>query len=236
MKKITLLSLIPFLFINNLVSQTPAASDIKKPAFVCGTSTVSDINSNTYKTLKIGTQCWMQSNLKVSKYRNGDAIPTGLSDKDWAFAKSGAYAIYDNNNSNNAIYGKLYNMPAMRDSRGLCPIGWHVPSDNEWTILINYLGGEEVAGGKMKSTGTSYWNSPNRGATNKSGFSVLPGGYRDSRGRFEHIKENAVFWSSTEFTEGNVWTRNLYASFVAGYKDYYSNRTYSASVRCLRDY
>ena len=168
-----------------------------------------DLDGNVYATVKICTQCWMQSNLKVSKYRNGDAIPTGLSDFDWVSTKSGAYAIYDNRNANDGIYGKLYNWYAINDVRGLCSTGWRVPNDAEWTILTDYLGGLSVAGGRMKSVGTTYWNSPNTGATNESGFSVLPGGYRNSGGSFYNISSVAFFWSATESGNNVAGTRSL---------------------------
>ncbi|MBU6331934.1 MAG: hypothetical protein KGQ80_05920, partial [Bacteroidetes bacterium] len=156
--------------------------------FTCGFSTVSDVDNNTYATVQIGTQCWTQSNLKVTKYRNGDIIPTGLSNAQWGSTTSGAYAIFNNDPVNDALYGKLYNWYAVTDSRGLCPTGWHVPTDGEWTTLTTFLGGESVAGGAMKSTATQPtpggWNAPNTGATNSSGFTGLPGGYRASGGGF----------------------------------------------------
>ena len=207
----------------------------EKDTFSCvGTPTVTDIDSNTYKTVQIGTQCWMQSNLKVSKYRNGVAISTGLNDATWSSTTSGAYAIYDNNNANDAIYGKLYNWYAVEDTLGLCPTGWHVPNDAEWTTLTTYLGGESVAGGKMKSVGTTYWNSPNTGATNESGFSVLPGGFRNSDGSFSSIRFNAVFWSATENDNPNAWNRFLYFNTGNVFRSNYL-KSVGASVRCLRD-
>jgi uncharacterized protein (TIGR02145 family) len=112
---------------------------------------VNDIDGNTYKTIVIGTQTWMAENLKTTKYRNGDTIPTNLTNAAWSDATTGAYAIYNNDAANNTIYGKLYNWYAVTDSRNICPVGWHVPSDSEWTTLVNYLGGALVAGGKLKS-------------------------------------------------------------------------------------
>jgi len=204
------------------------------PSFTCGTSTINDVDGNAYNTVLIGTQCWIQSNLKVSKYRNGDAIPTGLNDATWSSTNNGAYTIYNNDLTNNAIYGKLYNWHAVIDSRGLCPTGWHVPSDGEWTTLTTYLGGESVAGGKMKSTGTTYWDSPNTGATNESGFSVLPGGYRFNVGSFLNIRIHAFFWSATESDSSNAWFRYLYSS-IGNVNRYYYYKLYGFSVRCLRD-
>jgi uncharacterized protein (TIGR02145 family) len=171
----------------------------------------------------------------VSKYRNGDAIPTGLSDTAWLNTTSGAYAIYDNNNANDAIYGKLYNWYAVNDSIGLCPNGWHVPTDSEWLILLTYL--RDPVGGKMKSVGTAYWLSPNTGATNESGFSVLPGGFRNIDGSFYNIREAALFWSATEFNTGSTaaWYWNL--GFTNGDvgRSRGNGKSLGLSVRCLRD-
>jgi len=124
----------------------------------------------------------------------------------------------------------------VRDSRGLCPTGWHVPSDAEWTTLTtSYLGGETVAGGKMKSTGTTYWNSPNRDATNAIGFSALPGGYRDVVGSFYNIRNFAFFWSATENDGNGAWNRSLYNNNGKVYRDNYLGKRYGFSVRCLKD-
>ena len=200
-----------------------------------GMATVKDIDGNTYNTVQIGGQCWTKENLKVSKYRNGYAIPTGLDNATWGSTSSGAYAIYNNDNANDAIYGKLYNWYAVADNRGLCPTGWHVPTDLEWTTLTSYLGGESIAGGKMKSVGTTYWNSPNTGATNESGFSALPGGSRFNNGSFNSIKYNAVFWSATENDYNSAWISNL------NYDNGNVNRNLNFykrdgwSVRCLKD-
>ena len=200
---------------------------------------ITDIDGNQYDVIKIGNQIWMKENLKVSKYRNGESIPTGLDDNAWLNTNKGAYAIYNNNNANNAIYGKLYNWYAVSDSRGLCPSGWHVPGDSEWTTLTNYLGGESVAGGKMKSTGTTLWSSPNFEATNESNFSVLPGGYRNYDGSFYDVRRSAFFWSATEFEDLDflAWLRNLSNSTGnVGRNDNVDNfKSVGASVRCLRD-
>ena len=208
-------------------------SDTGQP---CSSSpTVKDIDGNIYNTVQIGTQCLTKENLKVSKYRNGYAIPTGLDNATWGSTSSGAYAIYNNENANDVIYGKLYNWYAVADNRGLCPNGWHVPTDGEWTTLTTYLGGESVAGGKMKSIGTTYWNSPNTGATNESGFSALPGGSRFNNGSFNSIRYNAVFWSATEKDYNSAWICNL------NYDNGNVNRNLNFykqdgwSVRCFKD-
>ena len=204
----------------------------------CGQAIARDIDGNTYQTVKIGTQCWTQSNLKVSKYRNGDNIPTGLSNAVWQNTTSGAYAIYNNDPVNDGLYGKLYNHYAVTDSRGLCPTGWHVPSDEEWTTLENFLGGSEVAGGKLKSTAMQPtpggWNSPNVGATNSSGFTAPPGGLRYSSGDFNLMTVNGCWWSSSVSSASSAWYLYLDSndSGIGRDDDY---RPFGFSVRCCRD-
>ncbi|NBW43517.1 MAG: hypothetical protein EBR29_06860 [Sphingobacteriia bacterium] len=209
------------------------------PSFTCGASTVSDVDNNTYNTVQIGTQCWTKSNLKVSKYRNGDNIPTGLSNSAWQNTTSGAYAIYNNDPVNDGLYGKLYNHYAVMDSRGLCPTGWHVPTDAEWTTLDNHLGGPVVAGGALKSTATQPtpggWNYPNMGATNSSGFTALPGGLRGVSGVFDLISDLGFWWSSSVSSAPVAWSRwlSLYTGSI--YREDSYSRTVGFSVRCCRD-
>ncbi len=206
-------------------------------SFICGTSTVSDVDGITYNTVLIGTQCWTRSNLRVSKYRNGDAIPTGLSNSAWQTTAVGAYAVYNNALVNDTLYGKLYNHNAVTDSRGLCPTGWHVPTNVEWTNQETTLGGRTVAGGALKSTETQPtpggWNSPNTGATNSSGFTARPGGLRDTNGNFGDLGGSG-FWWSTSLSGSNALARSLSSGFgsVAGN---YQDRLNGFSVRCLRD-
>ncbi|MBU6192910.1 MAG: hypothetical protein KGQ39_07010 [Bacteroidetes bacterium] len=204
----------------------------------CGQAIARDIDGNTYQTVKIGNQCWTQSNLKVSKYRNGDNIPTGLSNAVWQNTTSGAYAIYNNDPVNDGLYGKLYNHYAVTDSRGLCPTGWHVPSDEEWTTLENFLGGSEVAGGKLKSTAMQPtpggWNSPNVGATNSSGFTAPPGGLRYSSGDFNLMTVNGCWWSSSVSSASSAWNRTLYYG-TSNISRFNNGRTFGFSVRCCRD-
>jgi uncharacterized protein (TIGR02145 family) len=198
---------------------------------------VIDIDGNTYNTVQIGNQVWMSENLKTSRYRNGGSIPYVVGNTDWQALRTGAWSYYDHDAANDAIYGKLYNWyTTLGDT--LCPTGWHVPTDAEWTTLTNYLGGEYVAGGKMKSTGITYWNSPNYSATNESGFSALPGGYRDGSGDVSYdIRGIAFFWSATESRTLYAWDRKLYAvsnDVERNYSVYYP-KTSGFSVRCLKD-
>jgi uncharacterized protein (TIGR02145 family) len=182
--------------------------------------TVSDVDGNVYPIVKIGEQWWMAENLKVTKYNNRDDILTGLDDTEWLGTVGGAYAIYPHDGGHSednvegigsdeemlAAYGALYNWYAVSDSRGLCPVGWHVPSEEEWNDLDNYLGGEIIAGGKMKSTRTEpfphpRWDNPNIDATNESGFSGLPGGMRVHEGSYINIGRYGRWWSSTTRTD-----------------------------------
>ena len=159
-------------------------------------------------TIVIGTQQWMEKNLDVLTYRNGEVIAQITNTTDWANATTGAWCYYNNDAANGAIYGKLYNWYAVNDSRGLAPAGWHIPTDAEWSTLGTYLGGIEIAGGKMKTTGTNRWN-PNTGATNESGFAGLPGGSHGG-GTFANVGTNGYWWSSTEYLSTFAWYRILF--------------------------
>ncbi len=230
---------------------TCGAQNVHNPNLTYGSMT--DQEGNVYKTIVIGTQEWMAENLNTSIYRNGDAIPTGLSNDEWTNTintQQGAWAYYNNDASYACPYGKLYNWYACVDPRGLCPTGWHVPSDEEWSVLVKYLdpaadttcllcSQSAIAGGMMKSIGTieavtGLWNSPNEGATNSSGFSGLPGGYRNYFGDYYYMGTNGYWWSSTEDGPNGAWNRYLV------YNDPLVGRWMNSTpdgwgVRCLRD-
>ena len=213
-------------------SHSCGAKDVHNPNKTYGT--VTDVDGNTYKTIQIGTQTWMAENLKTTKYRNGTPIPNVTDNTQWQNNTNGAYCSYENNASNDCPYGKLYNWYAVTNTNQLCPTGWHVPTNAEWTTLTTFLGGESVAGGKMKSTGTQYWITPNTGATNSSGWSGLPGGDRDPNGRFDKIGLEGYWWSSTKREVSSIWIRGLVYGIDAagiGYLDSWSG----FSVRCLKD-
>ena len=186
-------------------------------------------------SVKIGDQEWQSKNLDVDRFRNGDLIPHATTAEEWkAAGERGepAWCYYDNDTEKGRIYGKLYNWYAVNDARGLAPTGWHIPTDEEWTTLTNYLGGE--AGGKMKATGTAYWNSPNTDANNDSGFSVLPGGCRYDGGSFDKVRDGAFFWSAAEVDGSYAWGRGL--DLLNGYVSMSNlSKSFGASVRCLRD-
>ncbi len=194
-------------------------------------SQVTDKDGNTYKTVTIGKQIWMAENLNVEHYRNGDPIPQVQDKEEWDNLTTGAWCYYDNNSGNGAIYGKLYNWYAVSDPRGLAPDGWHVPANDEWTKLTDFLGGAEVAGEKMKTT--SGWDEGGNGS-NKSGFTAIPGGYRNHEGYFINIGRNALFWTSTEFNSTNIWFRNVIGSIPDVYAPNYA-MDFGLSVRCIKD-
>jgi uncharacterized protein (TIGR02145 family) len=214
-----------------------AASTEVIPSFSCGTSTVSDIDGNTYNTVSISTQCWMRDNLKSSRYRNGYPMPYVWGNSDWLALTTGAWCNYNNNSSSNDIYGKLYNWYAVVNAGGICPTGWHVPTDAEWTTLTSFLGGPSDAGGKMKTIGTTYWSTPNTSADNSSGFSGLGGGYRsstDAGGAFYDFGNVAVFWSDSVYDPSRAYSRFLRyndSRFDWGIL----SKSYGGFVRCLKD-
>jgi len=191
---------------------------------------------NIFDEVTIGKQVWMTQNLNVDKFRNGDTIPEAKSKGEWsAYDQAGeaAWCYYDNDPENGEKYGKLYNWYAVNDPRGLAPKGWHIPTDTEWTVLTDFLGGSKRAGAKMKSK-VGWFDGGN--GTNSSGFSGLPGGFRSyDDGKFKDIEKNADWWSSAEGISSNTWDRGLdYDNVnVRRYKD--GSKKDGVSLRCLRD-
>jgi len=193
---------------------------------------VTDADGNIYKTITIGTQTWMAENLRTTKYRNGVDIPNVTDNTAWKSLTTGAWKNY-NAASNSSKFGKLYNWYAVTDSRNIAPTGWHLPTAAEWTTLITYLGGESVAGGKLKEIGTDNWNNPNTGATNESGFTALPGGCFDGD-TFYNIGGYSYWWSSTLYN--TYFAMCIYISFDISYA--HSDLSYKQnglSVRCVKD-
>jgi uncharacterized protein (TIGR02145 family) len=196
-------------------------------------SPVSDIDGNTYNTVGIGSQLWMAENLRTTKYRNGDLIGTttpAILNISGEIAPKYQWA-YDGNESNVAIYGRLYTWYTVTDSRNLCPVGWHLSTDEDWSIMTNYLGGYE-AGGKLKESGTDHWNSPNTGATNEIGFTALPGGSRFTG--FSSIGEYGFWWTPLEYssTQAYKWEMHFDDNSVARYAN---DKYIGWSVRCVKD-
>ena len=181
--------------------------------------------------IKIGTQTWTSKNLNVSTYRNGDAIPQVQDANAWAKLTTGGWCYYENKTANGSSYGKLYNWYAVNDPRGLAPKGYHIPTDAEWTILTDYLGGDTIAGTKMKST--SGWDNNGNG-TNTSGFAGLPGGYRYYNGDFNPIGARGFWWSSSEDDTIYAWSSVLNGNYGNVPRNYHFKQD-GCSVRCLRD-
>jgi len=209
----------------------------------CGGQTSLTYDGRTYDLVEIGGQCWFADNLATDQYRNGDAIPTGLSISIWQNTTAGAYAIYYNDPANDVTYGKLYNWYTTVDTRGLCPTGWHVPTDCEWMYLESSLGmsvaDQETAGwrgtnegGALKST--TNWISPNTGATNSTGFTALPGCARDYVGPYFSVGNVGYWWSSTENYSLYALFRVLFVNYSNVGRDNYVKQA-GFSVRCVRD-
>jgi uncharacterized protein (TIGR02145 family) len=201
---------------------------------------VTDVDGNIYRSVLIGDQEWMSENLKVSKYRNGDLIPTNLSDSDWQNTTNGAYSTYENNPLNNTVYGKLYNWHTVVDPRGLCPQDWHAPSETDWEILKEFLGGPGPAGGKLKAigtieAGTGLWNSPNLGASNNSGFNALPGGIHFYQGSYGGLGVSGGWWATTGYPSSTAAALTLWNLYEAAFPNGNGNTNNGYSVRCLKN-
>ncbi|MFZ4428205.1 MAG: fibrobacter succinogenes major paralogous domain-containing protein [Saprospiraceae bacterium] len=231
-----------YLFINFLVLFFSCSVEKEMvESWKCGTGTVKDIDGNEYQTVEISSQCWMKENLKVSRYANGTVIPLddsgGPSGKGagetWSSRVTGARTVYNHSPETAKTFGFLYNWFAVSDPKGLCPAGWRVPTDNDWNLLVSNLGGEAIAGGKLKSTTT--WLPPNLGATNSSGFSAIPAGGRPDHGGFDFIGELAGFWTSTESRADQAFYRllNLNGPEINRYD--FGPKKLGLSVRCIKE-
>ncbi len=196
--------------------------------------TVTDIDGNIYRTAAIGTQVWMAENLRTTRYRDGSPIPNITDNFAWGGLTTGAYSWYDHDAvTYKNPYGALYNWYAVVDSRNISPQGWHVPTDAEWTILGTYLAAN--SGGKMKEEGTAHWLTPNTGATNESGFSALPGGFRSYTGNlFGNLGGDGYYHSATEFDATTSWARYL-LNVSADLGRWHYNKGSGMSVRCVKD-
>jgi len=197
------------------------------------TGTVSDIDGNIYKTVTIGTQIWMAENLKTTKFKDGSLVPLITDNTAWKNLTTSAYCWYKNDLSNKNIYGALYNWYAVNTGK-LCPSGWHVPSDGEWTVLAAYLGGDAIAGGKLKESGLSHWNSPNDGATNVSGFTALPAGVKVTDSRlFVEIGRYGFFWSSVGLGSTAFYRQVEFDTTLLFMVN--EPKTTGMSIRCIKD-
>jgi uncharacterized protein (TIGR02145 family) len=218
---------------------------LREKAFICGNVFIDYRDNKSYSTFQIGTQCWMAKNLSYLPSVSPSSVGSETTPYYYVYDYQGTDVNAAKATTNFQTYGVLYNWPAaMAGSassnsvpsgvQGVCPAGWHLPSDAEWTVLTDHLGGLSIAGGKMKETGTTHWNSPNTGATNTSGFTALAGGDRYGNGNFGSSGFNAYFWSSAQNSSSYAWDR--YLSYINdGVGRYYGGKENGLSVRCLKD-
>lgn len=221
---------------NSNTTDTTKNSTIGKPG-----PNITDVEGNTYKTVTIGNQTWMAENLKTAKYNDGTIIPNLIENNHWVYSLTdtmGGWCYYNNDESNNLKYGKLYNWyvvnPTSNGNKNVCPTGWHVPSNAEWKTLTDYLGGDSTAGSKMKESGNKNWMSDNLDATNSSLFTGLPGGYRNNSSFF-NLGSKGYWHSTSEHSyPGASWGLSMYGKYKYAYKsDGYKND--GISIRCIRD-
>jgi uncharacterized protein (TIGR02145 family) len=222
---------------NRAAAETPVA-----PA-------VTDVDGNVYKTVAIGSQVWMAENLRTTRYRNGDAVgTTNPATLDIVSESAPKYQwAYAGDENKAATYGRLYTWYAVTDDRDICPAGWHVPGDDEWSTLVEFLGGPNAAVGKLKETGTAHWSGPNSNATNESGFAGLPGGNRLPNGGFVLIGEAGHYWTTSEVACGSgfdsaeqqgkqcAWRRLLLNLDTNPRHRGWAGKKIGWSVRCIRD-
>jgi uncharacterized protein (TIGR02145 family) len=228
------LAIMAGLFVNT-TSCSKSVDNTQAPTPIPSLTTVTDIDGNLYHTITIGTQVWMVENLKTTHYRNGDAIPNVKDSAAWISINTGAYCWSHNDEASYKFpYGALYNWYAVNDTRQLCPPGWHVPNYTEWSTVTAFLGGKNLAGGKMKETGTSHWKAPNDSTTNTSGFTGLPGGWRDGVGSTGPVGYEGFWWSSTKNFSSDSWGIGMIYDDVALQTSTYFN-TDGRSVRCIKD-
>ena len=202
-----------------------------------------------YSVVQIGDQCWFAENLRTTTYLNGDVIPAGLTDGDWSSTTSGATAVYgEDDGCDNyspdidacdetqslAEYGRLYNWYAVDDARGLCPSGWHVPTDEEWTDLEDFISAQGFSGTEGTALKSTYGWSNSGNGTDDFGFSALPGGLRNGSSGYSDVAGDYGYWWSSSPSGGNAWYRYLNGYFPDIYQDSVNPRS-GFSVRCLRD-
>jgi uncharacterized protein (TIGR02145 family) len=221
------------IYYGNEISFTTLTLGMPSP----GIGTVTDIDGNIYNTITLGTQVWMVENLKTTRYRDGTSIPNVTDNSAWASATSGAYCNYNNDPSNGDVYGRLYNYYAIKDTRMIAPAGWHVPTFFEWSTLIKYLGGTNVAGGRMKEAGFSHWLSPNTAADNSSGFTAVGSGFRfDHNGAFSGLNTRCRMWTSYELADNIVLDNNSAGYFISCTTGCgFNQQQYGFSIRCIKD-
>lgn len=229
-----------YIYKSGVVVTQRAVSQIDSIVFYNGgttpqAGTVTDIDGNIYHTVTIGTQTWMVENLRTTRYNDGTNIPNVTNATEWTNLTSPGVCTFNNTNNIDTInsYGRLYNWYTVNTGK-LAPTGWHVPTDAEWTVLSDYLGGDDVSGGHLKECGTAHWRSPNTGADNSSGFTGLPGGYRVLDGTFVSFGYFGYWWSSSEFSTSHAWFKDVNNDYSSLNLNYYSKSS-GMSIRCIRD-
>jgi len=201
------------------------------------TGEIEDVDGNVYSTITIGDQVWMEEDLKTTRYNDGTPIPRVENYDEWAELTLPAYSWYNNDSIYREDFGALYNYYAVESGK-LCPEGWHVPSDEEWIILETRLGGVWNAGGALKEAGTVYWKTPNTGASNESGFTALPGGYRSYNGTFNWMRTYGLWWSATETSWYGGPPKVIYRDLRYDGQDIRRNIAEKSSgllVRCIKN-
>lgn len=205
--------------------------------FKLNAQTVTDIDGNVYGTVVLGSQEWMTSNLKSLHFSNGDVIPHNFSPSAWSGLNQSSGADYYNNDPvAGATYGVLYNWAAASNINNVCPTGWHVPSNQEWTTLINFAGGSATAGGLLKERDTAHWSYPNFNATNFTGFTALPGGLRHNTGGYQYLTDYGYWWTSSQGTANPNFAYNVKMSYADEVVlQYESNQRGGFAIRCLKN-
>ncbi|MFZ4398499.1 MAG: fibrobacter succinogenes major paralogous domain-containing protein [Bacteroidales bacterium] len=228
MKKKQNFRIIPFIFLGFLILQISCSKEKKtsfsNKNFTINHGIVKDYDGNLYDTIHIGSQVWLKQNLKTTHYLNGDPIAKVTDGSQWSNLSTGAYCSYNNDDSYVNTYGLLYNYFAVSDSRKIAPIGWHVSTYSEWSTLYSFLSGNA---NPLKEEGTTHWNT-STGATNSTGFTALPGGYRFYDGTFNSIMMYGYWWSSNSY----FWIMSYNSSSLNNYSDV---STLGFSVRCVKD-
>lgn len=192
---------------------------------------ITDVDGNTYHTIRIGDQIWMQENLRVTKFQNGTLLKQLSYQSDWTEKNSSGYYT----NVDNAAFGYIYNGYVLIENQNICPPGWHVPTMSEWNALIDYLGGSSVAGGKMKESSDSYWISPNIGADNTSGFTALPNGYVGTEGDPHEKLEEACIMVATFDSYGNPGFIGIHYNYSSAFFNQNSSKVTGSSIRCIKN-
>jgi uncharacterized protein (TIGR02145 family) len=229
----------PFIVLGILLLMSSCKKDSNSVTYVDHTGekgTVSDIDGNVYATIGIGSQIWMAENLKVTHYRDGSIIPEVQDNNLWKNLTSGAFCSYNNDAGISAGYGLLYNWSAVTNNISISPNGWHIPTIDEWDTLINKLGGKSTAGSLLKESGNAHWTSFNSDATNESGFSALPGGWRINMGSFFYINERGFWWTkSDDFLPGSFAYSYCLYNDSTNIVSLATIQNFGLSVRCVKN-